>query len=66
MDVTRTPTSMIVQQIETAQAIQKAHGPDSPMGKIASRELEPLFKLMAERQAENGGAPDWRKWKWYV
>lgn len=66
MDADKVPTSWIVKEIESHQAMQKAHGPDSEMGKIASKELAPLFKLMAKRQAENGGESDWRKWKWYV
>ena len=62
----KVPTSWIVKSIETAQSIQKDYGPDSDMGKMASKELAPLFKVMAERQKENGGEPDWRKWKWYI
>lgn len=62
----KVPTSWIVQEIEGNQSIQKVHGPDSAMGRIASRKLAPLFRAMQERQKENGGEPDWRKWKWVV
>jgi hypothetical protein len=59
----RYPSEWFAKSIESLQSQQKRFPMDSKEWQEGSRRLAPLFEEMARRQKENGGEPDWRKWK---